>query len=361
MMSMQLNLFFSIGAFWTSFVLSILFLFTSVPKTQQLENYKSAKTLMTIAYLLFCITSFYAIVLRLKGITLPTFKTSILIFATFQLYLFTHVNISLINLSSPSIKKLTYHLVPVTILAFLNLGSYQGYWSDNISNIWYYSLLLFFTISLAFTALIFLKHHRNYKKKFNNYFTGNSRDHLQWVYHANIFILLASFAVIIFCIASEEMTNILPILAIPFYTLYAVHFLNYANIYKYIKPIAEEETNKVIKASPITFSQIGNSVGEWEKKKLFLNHDLTIAVVATQISTNRTYLSSYLNIYRKMTFKEWINSLRIEEAKRIITTEKRITLDDICERTGYADKSYFSKCFQRYTGMTVKQWKNMHK
>ncbi len=358
-MSMQLYLFFSIGAFWTSFVLSMLFLFTSVPKIQQLENYKSAKTLMALSYLLFCVISFYQIVARLQGIKLPTFKTTLLIFATFQLYLFAHVNISLINLRCPSVKRLIYHLVPAIILTFLNLGSYQGYWSPNFSNVWYYSLLFFYTISLVFTAHIFLKHHRNYKKRFNNYFTGNSRDNLQWVYHANICILLASVGVIIFCIVSEKITNILPILAIPFYTFYAVHFLNYANIFKYVRPIVEEETNKVIKASPITFSQIGNSVGEWEKKKLFLNHNLTIAVVAAQISTNRTYLSSYLNVYREMTFKEWINSLRIEEAKRIIAAEKRITLDDICERTGYADKSYFSKCFQRYTGMTVKQWKKM--
>ncbi|MEL7601343.1 MAG: hypothetical protein A2W86_11305 [Bacteroidetes bacterium GWD2_45_23] len=90
-----------------------------------------------------------------------------------------------------------------------------------------------------------------------------------------------------------------------------------------------------------------------------MNPDLTIAIVASQISTNRTYLSSYLNTYRQMTFNEWINRLRIEEAKNIITANKHVTLDDICEEIGYADKSYFSKCFQRYTGMTVKQWKSI--
>ena len=358
-MSIQLYLFFAIGAFWTSFVLSLLFLFTTVPKIQQLENYKSAKRMMAFAYLLFCIISLYEIIIRLRGINLPTFRTSILIFATFQLYLFAHVNTSLIDLRYLSTKKLLYHLIPVAILSLLNLGSYGGHWKGNYSNILYYSLLLFYTISIIFTVIIFFKHYWSYKKKFNNYFSGNNRDHLRWVYHANICILMASIAVILFCIFSEEVNVIFPSLAIPFYTFYAIHFLNYSNIFKYVQPIVAEATNKSIRASSITFSQIEKSIGEWEKKKLYLNPDLTIAIVASQISTNRTYLSSYLNTYRQMTFNEWINRLRIEEAKNIITANKHVTLDDICEEIGYADKSYFSKCFQRYTGMTVKQWKSI--
>lgn len=61
-MSIQLYLFFAIGAFWSSFVLSLLFLFTTVSKIQQLENYKSAKRMMAFAYLLFCIISLYEII-----------------------------------------------------------------------------------------------------------------------------------------------------------------------------------------------------------------------------------------------------------------------------------------------------------
>ena len=358
-MIIQLSLFFAIGAFWTSLVLSMLFLFITVPGIPQLENYKAAKVIMASAYLLFCIISLYEITARLQGINLPTFKTSILIFATFQLYLFAHVNISLIDLKYLSIKKMVYHLIPVATLSLLNVGSYMGLWNDNFSKVLYYSLLIFYTVSLGCTVLLFIKHHRNYKKRFNNYFSGNSRDHLQWVYHANIFIFLASIAVILFCIFSENIMTIFPILAIAFYTYYAIHFLNYTDIFNYIEPIVREETEKNIKASSITFSQIENSIREWENKKLYLKHDLTIVIVASQISTNRTYLSSYLNSYRQRTFNEWINGLRIEEAKKIITTDKHATLDDICEKTGYADKSYFSKCFQRYTGTTVKQWRSM--
>lgn len=358
-MIIQLYLFFAIGAFWTAFALSMLFLFTTTPKTPQLENYKSAKKMMALAYLLFCIVSLYEIITRLQGINTTTFKTSLLIISTFQLYLFMHVNISLIDLKSQSIKKMIYHLIPVTVLSLLNLGSYIKYWEGSFAKILYYSLLIFYAISVICTVFIFFKHHGYYKKRFDNYFTENCPDHLRWVYITNILILLASIAVILFCLFFADIILLFPLLIIPFYILYAIHFLNYTNIFDCMEPAVKDEAEKNTKPSSITFSQIEKSINEWERSKLFMKPDLTIAIVAMQISTNRTYLSNYLNTFKQKTFNEWINGLRIDEAKKMIAANKNITLDDLCEKIGYSDKSYFSKCFKKYTGMTAKLWKSM--
>ncbi|MEN6324419.1 MAG: helix-turn-helix domain-containing protein [Proteiniphilum sp.] len=354
----QLYLFFAIGAFWTSFVLSLLFLFIPVPHIPQLENYKTAKRIMAFAYMLFCVISLHAISILSEEMNLFTFRISILIFATFQLLIFAYVNISLIELRFLSIKKLIYHSIPVAILSLLNLGSYRGLWGDNFSNILYYSFLIFYIFSVGATIVLFIKHHRNYKKRFENYFTGNSRDHLQWVSIASIFISLTGIAVILFCIFMREVNILFPILGIAFYIYYAIHFINYTEVFNYVEPIVGEEVEKNGKASSITFSQIENSIREWERSKLYLKPDLTISIVASQISTNRTYLSNYLNTIKEVTFNEWINALRLEEAKKIILVDKYVTLDDLCEKTGYSDTSYFSKCFKKYTGTTVSQWKS---
>jgi hypothetical protein len=207
---MQLYYFFFTGALWTSFVLQLLFLFTTVPNIKQLKNYKSVKKLVAFAYLLFCLVCAHEILARLNGSDMHSFKIILLIFATFQLYLLAHVNISLINLRSPSIKSLIYHLIPAIILTFLNIGTYHIHWSTNFSKFWCYSLFIYYVISLVISVLIFLKHHRNYIKKFNNYFSGNSKDHLKWVYHANICLLLASISVILFCIISKDITFLFP-------------------------------------------------------------------------------------------------------------------------------------------------------
>ncbi len=116
-------------------------------------------------------------------------------------------------------------------------------------------------------------------------------------------------------------------------------------------PVLREEEEKPIKSSEITFSQIGKAVGKWEQQKLFTNPKITITKVAAQVSTNRSYLSQYINRSKQKTFNEWINELRIEEAKKLMANNKNMTIEEVSEKVGYTDKSYFSKCFARYIGI----------
>ncbi|WP_157279209.1 helix-turn-helix domain-containing protein [Proteiniphilum acetatigenes] len=125
-------------------------------------------------------------------------------------------------------------------------------------------------------------------------------------------------------------------------------------------PVLREEEEKPIKSSEITFSQIEKAVGKWEQQKLFTNPKITITKVAAQVSTNRSYLSQYINRSKQKTFNEWINELRIEEAKKLMANNKNMTIEEVSEKVGYTDKSYFSKCFVRYIGITASQWKEKH-
>ncbi len=356
-MIIQPYLFFAVGACWVSFVLAMLFLFTTDPKIPELENYRSAKYIMAFAYLLFCLISLFEILGKLKGIDRSSYKTSILIISVFHLYLFTHVNISLIELKYLSYRKLFYHLIPVIILSLLNLDNYTLHGDGKFTQIMHYSLLLFYAISVVCSAFIFFKHYRNYKKRFENYYTGNIADHLQWVFISYLGILLASPCIILFILLSTKIIALVPILVILFFTGYAINFLNYAHIFDHIEPFIKEEPKMLPKAAPLNYSQIENAIETWEKNKSFMQANITLNTLATQFSTNRTYLSQYINTVKQKTFNEWINSLRIEEAKKLIAANKKMTLEEISEIVGYTDKSYFSKCFQKYTGTTPKKWK----
>lgn len=354
----KVYLFFAIGGFWTTLVLSVIFLFSANPKNVKMHNYRVSKYIMAIAYMLFSAISLLEIIPRWQGLNPPTFKTSVLVIFSFQLYLFTHANISLIDFRFLSVRKLTYHLIPVAIPGLLNFLSYYLHWGPTASNICYYSLFIVYIISVAISWYIFLNHYKRYKKRFHNYFIENRADRLRWVYNSHLFLLLVSLAVITFSLISVSIVSIFPLFIILFYTLYAIHFLDYRNIFYVMEPILEEEPLKQIKTSPVTLSHIEKSLTEWENKKSFMHPKLTIAIVAKHISTNRTYLSQYINTTREKTFNEWINELRIEEAKKMIEQDSSMTLEEISEIVGYADKGYFSKCFVKYTGKTVSQWKN---
>ena len=92
----------------------------------------------------------------------------------------------------------------------------------------------------------------------------------------------------------------------------------------------------------------------FEQKQLYLNPKLTINDVAHEIGTNRTYLSSYLNNELKITFYDFINSMRIEmKAKQLLKEKARnLTIEEIAQESGFNSVSTFHRAFLKHTGKT---------
>lgn len=89
--------------------------------------------------------------------------------------------------------------------------------------------------------------------------------------------------------------------------------------------------------------------------KMYLNPKLSLQDVAAEIGTNRTYLSDYLNHVLKMTFYEYVNALRVDEACEIIdsmTCKDRSSMQEIAEMSGFNSISTFNRAFARRKGMT---------
>ena len=353
----NLPAFFTIGGFWTTLVLVFVLLFSSTPVQKSLRNYDRAKYIMAFGYLLFAIFNLLVITGRLQLLDSSSLKASILILFTFQLFLFTHVSLILINYNYWPAKLLIYQLVPVSILSLLILLSNLFHWSGEINNILFLCLLFFFVISLLAVSRFFFIHYKKYRKRVENYFSGVGTDRLKWIQVSYLFLLISGVIVIFATFVTPRIIVPFYIVAILFYIGYAVHFLNYRNIFSVMRPVLKEKEEIPANLSPLTFSQIEKSLENWERQKLFTNPGITIVTVAAEISTNRSYLSQYINRMKNKTFNDWINGLRIDEAKKIMTANKKMTIEEIGERAGYTDKSYFSKCFAKYTGMTPTQWK----
>ena len=57
-----------------------------------------------------------------------------------------------------------------------------------------------------------------------------------------------------------------------------------------------------------------------------------------------------------MTFKEYLNRVRVEEAERLLTNTD-YPIIDIAVACGYRDQSYFTTVFKKYTGLTPRQYR----
>ena len=96
---------------------------------------------------------------------------------------------------------------------------------------------------------------------------------------------------------------------------------------------------------------MGVYLERWVKEKRFCAAELSIKDVATQIGTNHNYLSKYLNDCLGITFQMWLNTLRIEESKHILSTEN-ISIEEVGIKVGIPESYNFSRWFKVVTGTT---------
>ena len=70
------------------------------------------------------------------------------------------------------------------------------------------------------------------------------------------------------------------------------------------------------------------------------------------------YLSKQFRIKKGMNLREYINQIRIEEAKRLLLTTN-LSVSEVAGLSGYENISYFSTVFRKYTGMSPIDWRNL--
>ena len=84
--------------------------------------------------------------------------------------------------------------------------------------------------------------------------------------------------------------------------------------------------------------------------------DLTLDEVAAHVHLNPSYFSSVFKKACGSSFKEYLNMVRVEEAKRLLGNTSYAILD-IAVAVGFEDQSYFSKVFKRICGLSPKQFR----
>ena len=91
-----------------------------------------------------------------------------------------------------------------------------------------------------------------------------------------------------------------------------------------------------------------------EEKQLFLQPNLKVSDLATQLCTNRVYISQAFNYVLQTSFSDYINKKRIEYATRLITTQPEMPVTDIAYDSGFASLNSFYRNFKNINGCSPK-------
>jgi len=97
-----------------------------------------------------------------------------------------------------------------------------------------------------------------------------------------------------------------------------------------------------------------------KQEKPFTDGDLTIQKLAEKLSIPAHHLSQTINERLGQTFSDFINSYRVEEAKRKLLDPglKHLSVLGIAEEVGFNSKSSFNSVFKKHTNMTPSEFRN---
>ena len=163
--------------------------------------------------------------------------------------------------------------------------------------------------------------------------------------------------------------------SIPFYSYLFYSYQNYLLFYEQVENAFEQdmqseeelltisgiEPEMVSEEVPGSYTEFIEKVGNWIKTDGYVQQGLTIKELSKILYTNRTYLSAYIKTTYKMTFREWITSLRLEYAKNILKKHPEINIQKLAESSGFLSRSNFIKLFSEKEGCTPAKWKKANR
>jgi AraC-like DNA-binding protein len=110
--------------------------------------------------------------------------------------------------------------------------------------------------------------------------------------------------------------------------------------------------------NPSKFSEINNLI---LKRRLYLKPKLSLKMISKQINLSEGYLSQIINSNTDNNFNEYINNMRVENAKKLLLDDEyfKYTITAIGLESGFNTKTSFYNAFKKITGHTPNNYKKL--
>lgn len=214
--------------------------------------------------------------------------------------------------------------------------------------------------------------------KLDNYYSDDAAVYIRWMSVFTYWAIVFGVGQGIFTFVPDRYVYLWIISAIPFYIYLYVSYANYLLMYEHVADAIntyeekeeydienvvenrDRDNGQTISSTTRISKQqeemLKSNIQKWIDDKEFTKGGLTIEDIARQTASNRTYVSHFVNTHYGMSFREWINYLRLQYAKDIMLKSPDKSVADIALESGYLSTSYFSRIFKETEGLAPGRW-----
>ena len=352
------------------------FLFAKTPEKKIFKNYLRSRQIMGIAMLLlsanYSVHFFFGI--RFKNadsailMNMSTYFLCYSLFSSALIMLLDRFYITKRRVWTHIILWIIFSTLSGVVLFLLPSGIMQKFSLFALA-----AWLVVFGVVLARRVIIA---YRRAIRIFNETQADDIGAYIEWLSIFTYWALIFGVGCGLLTFLPDEYVFIWILSSIPFYSYLFYSYQNYLLFYKQVENAFEQdiqseeelltnsETEHEIvseKEVPKSYTEFIERVDNWIKTDGYVQQGLTIKELSEILYTNRTYLSAYIKTTYKMTFREWITSLRLEYAKNILKEHPEINIQKLAESSGFLSQSNFIKLFSEKEGCTPAKWKKSNR
>ena len=352
------------------------FLFAKTPEKKIFKNYLRSRQIMGIAMLLlsanYSVHFFFGI--RFKNadsailMNMSTYFLCYSLFSSALIMLLDRFYITKRRVWTHIILWIIFSTLSGVVLFLLPSGIMQKFSLFALA-VW----LVVFGVVLARRVIIA---YRRAIRIFNETQADDIGAYIEWLSIFTYWALIFGVGCGLLTFLPDEYVFIWILSSIPFYSYLFYSYQNYLLFYEQVENAFEQdiqseeelltnsETEHEIVSEeevPRSYTEFIERVDNWIKTDGYVQQGLTIKELSEILYTNRTYLSAYIKTTYKMTFREWITSLRLEYAKNILKEHPEINIQKLAESSGFLSQSNFIKLFSEKEGCTPAKWKKSNR
>ena len=368
-----------------STILAVLLMLIKIPQSDYSSKLINSKLAMVVSFLI-CSFMMYFTISQYGKSEIWDWE----MFTMLAIYVVVHFSTSIISYSMMSLLKAGDHrhrmfvpgLFVSAVIAVMLLSAYK---SENMTYFWTMCVvaLTAFLVQSVTYIVYFDKAYKHSLKELENYYDEDESHKIKWVRFCYVISMLTNIFILVYLCFYWFLDYKMAIASLYtiWYLIYMLYmtsnFISFLGSHKLVldafahraltgqdirlkregRKAAKSVENGEVSLNDKEAARLERALQKWVDEKNYRKYDKSREEIADELKTSKEFLHHYFLNRLGVDFKTWRTQLRIEDAKKMLLEDRKISTNLVGEMCGFSDRSNFHRQFVKIVGCSPREWR----
>lgn len=274
-----------------------------------------------------------------------------------QAMLFTNVVLVLVSPAEVTLRRMLLQLGAVAAVDAVLVGAYFLLPLGSFFFVYELCIVLYVALLVVYTRW-YVRCHRQFVAQISDYYEEEEIDRsLRWVGVLFWAALAVGVLSLLMLLGHRTVDVALTVVIAAFYAFLAASFVNYLLSSRIIMPALSARQSRYEGIPGDTPHP--DRLMVWIEQGGYLQTDKAVQDIAAELEMSRAQFHQYFNKVVGEDFRTWRVRKRVEHACELMAEHPEWPMTRIARESGFNDRSYFYKQFQRFAGGSVQQFQQL--